>query len=149
MTDQKPIEYDPKIAQVVTGAMERAAKEVGNHVPVAFEELTAEPGDMPRLMLKPTASDAVERRYVSGEVLRAFPFSATLRIAAESEQDRLDAASWLQRLAEAFEEGEMAVPGAAVYSKLQRTVPTCLGRTERFEDWQVTFEVKYKTTARR
>lgn len=144
MTD-KAIEYDPKVAERVLDAMQRASDAMDPPVPVAFEELTADPGEMPRLMLKPTDSDAVERRYVSGEVLRAFPFSATLRVDADSEQERLDAFAWLHRLAAEYEAAGVEIPGASVYMNRQRTVPTCLGRTDRFEDWQVTFEVKYKT----
>lgn len=144
MTD-KAIEYDPKVAERVLDAMQRASGAMDPPVPVAFEELTADPGEMPRLMLKPTDSDAVERRYVSGEVLRAFPFSATLRVDADSEQERLDAFAWLHRLAAEYEAAGVEIPGASVYMNRQRTVPTCLGRTDRFEDWQVTFEVKYKT----
>lgn len=144
MTD-KAIEYDPKVAERVLDAMQRASDGMDPPVPVAFEELTADPGEMPRLMLKPTDSDAVERRYVSGEVLRAFPFSATLRVDADSEQERLDAFAWLHRLAAEYEAAGVEIPGASVYMNRQRTVPTCLGRTDRFEDWQVTFEVKYKT----
>lgn len=144
MTEQR-IEYDPKVAERVLDAVQAAADGLDRPVPCAFEELTAEPGLMPRLMLKPTASDAVERRYVSGEVLRAFPFSATLRVGADCEQDRLDACAWLSQLGAAFEEVPLEVDGGTVFMQRQRTVPTCLGRTEQFEDWQVTFEVKYKT----
>ena len=50
-------------------------------------------------------------------------------------------------LIEAVEEADLSMGGFAVFRTpggRQRTVPTCLGRTERFEDWQVTFELKYK-----
>lgn len=147
MTEQQ-IEYDPRVAERVLDAMQAASDAMDPAVPVAFEELTADPGEMPRLMLKPTSSDAVERRYVSGEQLRAFPFSATLRVPADCEQDRLDAFAWLHRLASEYEAVPLKIPGASVYINRQRTIPTCLGRTERFEDWQVTFELKYKTRAR-
>lgn len=140
------IVYDPKVAELVLDAVQEASDALDPAVPVAFEELTAEPGEMPRLMLKPTSSDAVERRYISGEVLRSFPFSATLRIPADCEQDRLDAFAWLHRLASEYEAIGLEIPGASVYMNRQLTVPTCLGRTERFEDWQVTFEMKYKTS---
>lgn len=142
---EKEIVYDPNVAERVLDAVQAVARSLDPPVAVAFEELTAEPGEMPRLMLKPTSSDAVERRYVSGEVLRSFPFSATLRVPADCEQDRLDAHAWLQALAAGFEECAFEVPEASVYAKRQKTVPTCLGRTDRFEDWQVTFALKYKT----
>ncbi len=144
MSDQKPATYDPYMASAVCDRIELLAGGMEPAIPVAFEELTAEPGRMPRIMLKPLAADAAERRYVSGEVMRTFPFSATLRVAAECEQDSLDAAAYLQGLASAWGESAMDIPGYAVFRKQQLTVPTCLGRTERFEDWQVTMELKYK-----
>lgn len=139
--------YDPKVAELVLDAAESIADSMDPPCPVAFEELTAEPGKMPRLMLKPTASDAAERRYISGEAIRNFPFSATLRTAADCEQDRLDAHAWLQAFCSRFEGADLSMDGYAVFRTpggRQQTVPTCLGRTERFEDWQVTFALKYK-----
>lgn len=144
MNDRKPATYDPYLASAVLERLSDIAASLTPPVPVAFEELTAEPGETPRIMLKPLASDASERRYVSGEAIRAFPFSATLRVAAECEQDSLEAAELLQELATAWDASEMSVPGYAVFRKQQLTVPTCLGRAERFEDWQVTCELKYK-----
>lgn len=146
MTDQKPATYDPCVASAVLEHITDLARSLDPPVPVAFEELTAEPGRMPRIMLKPLASDAAERRYVSGEVVRAFPFSATLRVAAECEQDSLDADQALRNLARAWSATPMEMPGHAIFRQLQLTIPTCLGRTERFEDWQVTMEIKYKQT---
>ena len=58
--------YDPKVAELVLDAAESIAQAMAPPCRAAFEELTAEPGEMPRLMLKPTASYAVERRYISG-----------------------------------------------------------------------------------
>ncbi len=113
-------------------------------VPAVFEDLTAEPGEMPRLMLQPTSSDAAQRRYVQGAPIEAFPFNAVLRVAAVSEGDRLAAFKWLADLGRAFEDGPLDVPGAAVYMHRTATVPTCLGRTERFEDWQISFTVMFK-----
>lgn len=146
MSDQRPAVYDPYMAEAVLERLSLLAEALDPPVPVAFEELTAEPGQMPRIMLKPLAADAYERRYVSGESIQAFPFSATLRIAGDCEQDSLDAASALQELAELWTQADIEVPGYAVFRQQQLTVPTCLGRTERFEDWQVTMELKYKQT---
>lgn len=143
--------YDPKVAELVLDAAESIAQGMAPPCRAAFEELTAEPGEMPRLMLKPTASDAVERRYISGEAIRNFPFSATLRVACDSEQDSLDAHAWLSAFCAAFEGADLSMDGYAVFRTpggRQQTVPTCLGRTERFEDWQVTFELKYKQIIR-
>ncbi len=141
---QQQAVYDPYMATAVLDRVEILAGGFKPPVPVAFEELTAEPGLMPRIMLKPLSADATERRYISGEAIRAFPFSATLRVAADCEQDSLDAASLLQMLADAWSATKMSVPGYAIFRTQQLTVPTCLGRTERFEDWQVTLELKYK-----
>lgn len=144
MSEASAPTYDPSVATAVLDHVAAIAVDLDPAVPVAFEELTAEPGEMPRIMLKPAPSDAQERRYVSGEAIRPFPFTATLRIAADSEQDRLDAADLLQQLATAWGEAPIEAPGWAVFRQRQLTVPTCLGRTERFEDWQVTLELKYK-----
>ena len=113
MSEKVTPTYDPGLAAAVLEHMASLADALEPAIPLAFEELTAEPGALPRIMLKPAPSDAQERRYVSGEAIRPFPFTVTLRIAADSEQKRLDAT-------------------------------VCLGRTERFEDWQVTLELKYK-----
>lgn len=143
--DKAP-EYDVKVAEAVLDAVEAAAGSLDPAVPCAFEELTAEPGEMPRLMLKPLPAEPCERRYVSGEEIRRFPFSATLRVAAESEQDRLDAHEWLKSLAKAFVGQPVVLEGLTVFQKAVTQVPTCLGRTERFEDLQTAFDFKYRTT---
>ena len=134
MTDQKPATYDASIASAVLEHISSMAEKLEPPVPVAFEELTAAPGQLPRIMLQPLRADAAERRYVSGEAMHAFPFAVTLRVAA----------SLLQMLADAWSATKMSVPGYAIFRTQQLTVPTCLGRTERFEDWQVTLELKYK-----
>lgn len=140
----RPAMYDPYIAAAVLDRIEILAVGLEPKVPCAFEELTAEPGQMPRLMLKPLASDAEDVRYISGEALKTFPFSMTLRIAGDSQQASLDAAAYLQELAETWATVAIEVPGYTIFRQRQLTVPTCLGRTERFEDWQVTCELKYK-----
>lgn len=140
----KPAMYDPYIATAVLDRVEILAIGLEPKTPCAFEELTAEPGQMPRLMLKPLASDAEDVRYISGEALRSFPFSMTLRIAGDSQQASLDAVAYLQELAGAWTASPIEVPGYTIFRQRQLTVPTCLGRTERFEDWQVTCELKYK-----
>lgn len=148
---EKRAAYDPKVAELVLDAADQIARSMEPPCRAAFEELTAEPGEMPRLMLKPVASDVKERRYISGEAIRNFPFSATLRVACDSEQDSLDAHAWLSAFCGAFEAADLSMDGYAVFSTpggRQQTAPTCLGRTERFEDWQVTFELKYKQIIR-
>ena len=56
-----------------------------------------------------------------------------------------------RKICAAFEGADLSMDGYAVFRTpggRQQTVPTCLGRTERFEDWQVTFELKYKQIIR-
>lgn len=144
MSNQKPVTYDTCVATAVLDRITELAQALDPPVPVAFEDLTADPGKMPRIMLAPLASDAAERRYVSGEAIEAFPFAATLRIAVECEQDGLDAFQFLKDLASAWEAEELEIPGYSVFRKKPLTIPTRLGSTERFEDWQVTMELKYK-----
>lgn len=137
-------EYDARVVEAVLDAVEAIAKDMEPSTPCAFEELTAEPGEMPRLMLKPLPSDPVEQRYVSGETINQFPFSATLRIEADSEQERLDAHQWLMDLANAFSVQPIDLEGLCVFQRTLTQVPTCHGRTERFEDWQMSLSLKYK-----
>lgn len=144
MSEKVTPTYDPGLAAAVLEHMASLADALEPAIPVAFEELTAEPGALPRIMLKPAPSDAQERRYVSGEAIRPFPFTVTLRIAADSEQKRLDATDALQQLATAWGRSPLEAEGWSVFRQRQLTVPVCLGRTERFEDWQVTLELKYK-----
>ena len=140
--------YDTNVAEAVLDAVEALCKRMEPSAPCAFEELTAEPGKMPRVMLKPLPSDPYEKRYVSGEEIRKFPFSATLRIEADSEQKRLDAHQWLMALAKGFGACPIELEGMTVFQRSLTQMPTCLGRTERFEDWQINLSLKYKTQVR-
>ena len=141
--DRSP-EYDVEVAEAVLDAVSKLSAAADPPAPCAFEELTAVPGALPRLMLKPLPADPYERRYVSGEAIKQFPFSATLRIEADSEQDRLDAHKWLMTLAESFGGCPIALDGISVFQRSLTQIPTCLGRTERFEDWQMNLMLKYK-----
>ena len=125
MTDQKPATYDASIASAVLEHVSGMAEKLEPPVPVAFEELTAAPGQLPRIMLQPLRADAAEHRYVSGG----------------------DADQTVRELARAWGAEGMTVPGYSVFRQQQLTTPTCLGRAELFEDWQVTLELKYKRTA--
>lgn len=147
MTDQKPAIYDASIASAVLEHVSGMAEKLEPPVSVAFEELTAAPGQLPRIMLQPLRADAAEHRYVSGGAMHAFPFAVTLRVATDCEQDSLDADQTLRELARAWGAEGMTVPGYSVFRQQQLTTPTCLGRAELFEDWQVTLELKYKRTA--
>lgn len=136
--------YNVDVALSVLERMDAIAESMDPPARAVFEDLTAEPGELPRLMLQPTSTEAYTRRYVQGAPLEAFPFNAVLRVAAVSEGDRLAAFKWLADLGRAFEDGPLEVPGATVYLHRASTIPTCLGRTERFEDWQISFSVMYK-----
>ena len=76
MSEKATPTYDPGLAAAVLEHMASLADALEPAIPVAFEELTAEPGALPRIMLKPSPSDAQERRYVSGEAIRPFPFTS-------------------------------------------------------------------------
>jgi hypothetical protein len=136
--------YNVDVALAVLERMDAIAESMDPPARAVFEDLTAEPGELPRLMLQPTSTEAYTRRYVQGAPLEAFPFNAVLRVAAVSEGDRLAAFKWLADLGRAFEDGPLEVPGATVFMHRMATIPTCLGRTERFEDWQIQFSVIYK-----
>lgn len=137
------------LAEQVLDLVEQTADEVGAAMPVRFEELTADVGELPRMMLQLRESDAKEQRYLSGERICPMPFALTLRLAADAQQDRLDACDLLSRLADSFLESCMVLDGYVAYAMPTASVPVCLGRAQAFEDWQVTFELKYKQTKRK
>ena len=75
------------------------------------------------------------------------PFNLTLRIAANDQQERLDAAEVLSKVASGFLDACVVLDGYVAYKRPTAGVPYCLGRAEAFEDWQVSFDLKYKRTA--
>lgn len=84
--------HDQHLATQVLDLMEEVVAGVDADIPVRFEELSAEPGKLPRMMLQLKDGGGEESRYISGEVLCPMPFNLTLRIAANDQQERLDAA---------------------------------------------------------
>lgn len=141
-----PVLYNATLAAQVLDLVEELANELDGSMPVRFEELTAEPGELPRIMLQLLDSNGEESRYISGEKLCPMPFALTLRLCADDEQTRLDAAATLSRLSSDFLARCVALNGYVAYKRPVCGVPVCLGRTEAFEDWQVEFDLNYKET---
>lgn len=112
-------------------------------IPVRFEELTAETGQLPRIMMTLVDGAEEESRYISGETIYPIMFALTLRVAPDDEQDRLNAAGLLDHIRDQFLEKCLVLDDFAVYRLPKAGMPVCLGRTDTFEDWQVTFDVKY------
>lgn len=113
-------------------------------MPVHFETLTAAPGVLPRLMLTVDAGTTQNTpNYISGEVPCPFPCALTLRIAAQDEQERLDAEQYLRDLTNQFLKRADVLGGFVAYRKPAASMPYCLGRTNAFEDWRVTFDLNY------
>lgn len=139
-----PIIYNASLATQVLDLFEEVVTEIEPDLHVFFEELSAEPGTLPRLMVQLLESDGEEVRYISGERLCPLPLALTLRIGSEDEQDRLDAAKLLSLIAERFIQKCAVLDGYVAYTMPRSSVVVCLGRTDIFEDWQVTFELKYK-----
>ncbi len=131
------------LATEVLDMMEACAKEAAPGVPVRFEELSAEPGELPRMMMQPQSAGNYEQRYIS-ESVRPFPVSLTLRLATDDQQGRLDAVETLDALSAAFTKRCAVLPHYVACIKPTATPPYCLGRTAAFEDWQITFDLTYK-----
>lgn len=74
--------HDQHLATQVLDLMEEVVAGVDADIPVRFEELSAEPGKLPRMMLQLKDGGGEESRYISGEVLCPMPFNLTLRIPA-------------------------------------------------------------------
>lgn len=137
------------LAEQVLDLVEQVLADEGESMPVRFEELTADPGELPRMMLQLQESDGKEQRYLSGERICPMPFALTLRIAADAQQDRLDTCGLLNAIADSFVERCMVLDGYVAYAMPTASVPVCLGKAQAFEDWQVTFDLKYKQTKRK
>lgn len=140
----KPVIYDGDLATQVLDLVESVAVAVDPSVSVRFEGLSAEPGELPRLMVQLIESSGDDARYISGERLVPFPFALILRVAADDEQSRLDAAAFLAETAKGFIAQCVALDGYVCYTRPRAGAPFCLGRSDAFEDWQVTFDLSYK-----
>lgn len=135
------------LATQVLDLMAEVTEDTGAAAPVRFEELTADPGELPRFMLTLRESNDEQRRYVSGERVIPFPFALTLRMAGDDEQSRLDAAETLCSVADAFLARCVLMDGFVACEVPQAGVPVCLGKSDAgFEDWQVTFTLRYMQT---
>ena len=139
-----PIMCDAKLATEVLDLVCEIASEYSEPMEVCFEELSAEAGKLPRLMLALQSSSDQQSSYISGERIMPFPFTLTLRVANVDEQSRLDAAGALNAISDAFLTRCQVLDDYVAYRRPLASVVSCLGRTSEFEDWQVTFELKYK-----
>lgn len=139
-----PVYINPELATQVLDLFEEVVKASDNPMEIHFEELTADPGPLPRLMLHTRNSSADNSTgYISGEYACPFPCLLTLRVAAQDEQDRLDADKYLRSITSAFLTKAAVLKDFIAYRKPSASMPYCLGRTSAFEDWQVTFELNY------
>lgn len=139
-----PVYINPELATQVLDLFEEVVKASDNPMEVHFEELTAEPGPLPRIMLHTrNSSTDTSTGYISGEYACPFPCLLTLRVAAQDEQDRLDADKYLRSITSAFLAKAAVLKDFIAYRKPSASMPYCLGRTSAFEDWQVTFELNY------
>lgn len=139
-----PVYINPELATQVLNLFEEVVKASDNPMEVHFEELTAEPGPLPRIMLHTrNSSTDTSTGYISGEYACPFPCLLTLRVAAQDEQDRLDADKYLRSITSVFLAKAAVLKDYIAYRKPSASMPYCLGRTSAFEDWQVTFELNY------
>lgn len=136
MTDSLATQVLDLVASVTDG--------LGAAAPVRFEELSADPGELPRFMLSLSETGEAEQRYISGERLMPFPFALTLRLAGDDEQSRLDAQETLNEAAEGILARCAVLDGWVAYTRPLASPAVCLGKANGFEDWQITFDLKYK-----
>lgn len=144
MAEKTPVIYDSQLVEQVLDRCEGALKAIKPESQLRFEELTAEPGELPRFMFGITDSGEEESRYVSGERIIPLAFTLTLRIDIDDEKSRIDAANLLSLLGRAVETFTVGLDGYVAYRKPRASMPICLGCTEAFEDWQITVSGKYK-----
>lgn len=139
-----PIMHDLYLGEQILDLLEEIATDMSPAIKIHFEELTAEAGPLPRLMLSPVSANGETESYISGERVCPFPCAVTLRVKANDEQDRIDTGKYLSTLAKEFLGRSIVLPDYVAYRKPSASMATCLGRTSAFEDWQVTLDLKYK-----
>lgn len=146
MSEAKPAFTNPDIAEQILDRVQDIVNETES-MPVRFQELTADAGELPRLMIAPiTGNDTELPNYVSGEQIYPFPFALRFRQSVKDEQARLDAHALLSGITKNLLMQCQALDGYVVCRKPTATVPVCLGATNDFEDWEVTLRLMYKTT---
>lgn len=136
------------IAEKLMDKLEEIVKDLGHDMPIKFQELTADAGVLPRLMVAPLRSDGRYEtdRYISGETIYPFPIALRFRQSIRDEQSRLDAHKLLTDLSKAITSECQALDGYVVCRRPTAQVPIQLGATNDFEDWEVTLDLIYKTT---
>ncbi len=144
--ETRAVLYDATLATSILDLVSDIVSNIDDTIQVHFEELTAEPGILPRMMITLLEAGTTSNRYISGEQLISIPFALTLRVAAIDEQDRLDAAALLSKVSREFINNCVSFDNYVAYTRPLSSVPTCLGRTNIFEDWQLTFDLNYKKT---
>ena len=134
------------LGEQLLNKFEDVVQGLGMPYPIHFEELTADPGELPRLMLSPIDNGTQDNAYISGEKICPFPCTVTLRVGIWDEQGSIDAATDLTALSKAFLTKSYILDGYTAYRRPEASIARCLGRTDVFEDWQVTFDLYYKQT---
>lgn len=137
--------YDINIATQILDIMQEIVNESETPMPVKFEELTPNIGELPRLMIAPVATDNDVQQYISGEFIYPFVFTLTLRQSVVDDQTRLDAYQFLNEITDQFLKRSIVLDNCVAYKRPFASVPAMLGTTDAFEDWSVTFDLRYKT----
>lgn len=140
----KPVIINASLVTQILDLVGEIVHTVDASIPVRFEELTAETGQLPRIMM--TLADGTEEiAYISGEIRCSIVLEITLRVATNDEQDRLNAVGLLDYIKEQFVKKCRILDGFASHRRPKAGVPE-IGRTDTFEDLKVTFEVEYDET---
>lgn len=140
----KPVIINASLVTQILDLVGEIVHTIDASIPVRFEELTAETGQLPRIMM--TLADGTEEiAYISGEIRCSIVLEITLRVATNDEQDRLNAVGLLDYIKEQFVKKCRVLDGFAAHRRPKAGVPE-IGRTDTFEDLKVTFEVEYDET---
>lgn len=114
-------------------------------LPVRYEDLPASKDSLPCMSMQTLTGTPIERRYKDGSYIANYRFAVYLRQANGDTAGRIDAVSILSGLADAIDGGSVDLgDGAQLWSVTQDTLPSKIAVDEAFEDYQVTFTVKYK-----
>lgn len=140
----KPVIINASLVMQILDLVGEIVHTVDASIPVRFEELTAETGQLPRIMMS-LVDGTEETAYISGEIRCSIVLEITLRVAPDDEQDRLNAVGLLDYIKEQFVKKCRVLDGFAAHRRPKAGVPE-IGSTDTFEDLKVTFEVEYDET---
>lgn len=114
-------------------------------LPVEYELLPA--SGLPCLSVQTLTGSPIERRYKNGSYIANYRFALYLRQDGSDTAGRIDALSVLTDIAAKIDGGSIDLGASVSLWRIEQdTLPCRIAVDEHYDDYQVTFTVKYRTT---